>query len=205
MISVLCRSWWLVLARGVVAILFGVAAYAWRDLTLTVFARIVGSYALIDGALILTIGLLAAGERKRAWPLVLAGVLGIVFGLVSFVRPGDVAQALVYILAIWAIATGLLQIIGAVELRHIVEGDWSVALVGVVSMTFGALVLSQPATGNATQPIGGTNLVYLFGVYAILSGVLSAAFGIRLYIDEDLRSASSGGVPVAGGVHGPLQ
>ncbi len=185
--------------------LFGVAAYAWPDLTVAAFARLVGAYALVDGALVLGIGLLAAGEREREWPLVLAGILGIVFGLASFVRPSDVGQVLVYVLAIWAIATGLLQIVGAVQLRHVMEGEWSIALVGVVSIAFGALVLVQPAAGNATRPISGTNLVYLFGVYAILSGVLNSAFGIRLYTDEDLREPTSGGVPVARGVYRPLQ
>ena len=74
------------------------------------------------------------------WPLVLAGIAGFTFGLVTFARSTDAAQVPVYILGVWDVSTGLLHIVSAIELRQIIEGEWSVAAVGVISILFGGLV-----------------------------------------------------------------
>jgi len=118
-------------------------------------------------------GLLAAGAQEQWWPLVLAGILGTAVGVLTFAQPATMALALVYVIGACAIITGLLQIVAAIRLREYISNEWLLGLSGVLSVLFGALVVTQPGPGS-------TALVYLFGFYAILAGVTEIAFGFRL-------------------------
>lgn len=170
MLSSLTRNWWLVALRGTLAVIFGVVAFAWPGVTFEVLVLLFGAYAFVDGVLVLSFGLMAAGEGEQWWPLVLSGILGIGLGVVTFARPETMALALVYVAGFWAIVTGLLEIVAAVRLRDIISGEWLMGLSGVLSIIFGALVVAQPNSGALA-------LVYLFGFYAILAGISQMALG----------------------------
>src|SRR4029453_18093620 len=118
-------------------------------------------------------GLMAAGDNQQWWPLVLAGIIGVTLGALTFAQPAAMALALVYVAGAWAITTGLLEIVAAIRLRDIISTEWLLGATGVVSILFGALVLAQPGPG----PLA---LVCLFGLYAILAGVTEIMFGFRL-------------------------
>ena len=118
-------------------------------------------------------GLLAAGAQEQWWPLVLAGILGTAVGVLTIAQPATMALALVYVIGACAIITGLLQIVAAIRLREYISNEWLLGLSGVLSVLFGALVVTQPGPGS-------TALVYLFGFYPILAGVTEIAFGFRL-------------------------
>jgi uncharacterized membrane protein HdeD (DUF308 family) len=79
----------------------------------------------------------------------------------------------VYVVAFWAIFTGLLEIVAAIRLRDVISTEWLVGLSGALSIVFGVLVAAQPGAGALT-------IVYLFGFYAILAGISQIAFGLRV-------------------------
>src|SRR5438105_9646678 len=110
MLSAITRNWWLAALRGGLAVIFGVAAFVLPGLTLEVLVLLFGAYAFIDGVLVLSFGLMAAGEHERWWPLVLGGIVGIATGVLTFVQPGAMALALVYVIGAWAVVTGNLEI-----------------------------------------------------------------------------------------------
>ena len=174
MLESLARNWWLAVLDGIVAVIFGVAAFVWPGITLGILVLLIGAFAFIDGFLTLSFGLWAAGADQSWWSLVLGGILGIIVGVLAFARTSEMAQALVYVFGIWAIATGLLEIVAALRLREVITTEWLLGLGGVLSIIFGVAVMVQPAAGALA-------IVYIFGIYAVLSGLSQIGLGYRLH------------------------
>ena len=173
MLSAIPRNWWLVALRGALAVVFGIVAFVGPDLTFEVLVLLFGAYAFVDGIIVLSFGLMAAGSGGRWWPLVLGGIVGIAAGVLTFFYPGATALALVLVIGGWAIVTGVLEIAGAIRLRNLISNEWLIALSGLLSIVFGALVLVQPGSGALA-------LVYLFGFYAIIAGLAQLGLAFRL-------------------------
>jgi uncharacterized membrane protein HdeD (DUF308 family) len=186
MLSAISRTWWLAAFRGAFAVVFGVATFAWPGFTFDVLVLLFGVYAFVDGAVVLSLGLMAAGEHGRWWPLVVGGIVGLAIGVLTFVQPAATALALVYVIGAWAIVTGVLEIVAAIRLRKVITTEWLMGFSGAISVVFGALVLAQPGTGALA-------LVFLFGYYAILAGVSQIALGLRLHgLGEAIQQRSQG-------------
>ena len=83
MLAILARNWWAIALRGLIAVLFGVAAFIWPGLTLTVLVILWGAYAFVDGVFALVAAVRAAEQRMTWWPFVLSGILGIAAGILS--------------------------------------------------------------------------------------------------------------------------
>ena len=127
MVTRLTRKWRLLALRGMVAVLFGWAALVWPGATLTALALLVGAYALVDGLLALIVSRLDRHEFDHGWVLLLKGLAGIATGLLTLLWPSVTAQTLLYLIAAWAILTGALEVVAAVDLRNIVEGERQLA------------------------------------------------------------------------------
>lgn len=173
MITAVARNWWVMLLRGLAAILFGILAFVWPGITLLVLVIFYGAYALVDGVFAIVAAFSDNVGKERWWVLFLEGLLGIAAGIVAFLWPGLTAFALVYVIAAWAIVTGVLEIVAAIRLRQEIEGEWFFALSGVASIIFGVLMAIWPATGALA-------LVWLIAGYAIVFGVLMIALAFRL-------------------------
>ena len=170
----LTRSWWLILLRGIASILFGIAAFVWPGLTVLALTLLYGAFAMADGILSLGAALTGSGERSiPTWWLVVIGLLGIAAGTVAFLWPGLTAFALVIMIGAWAVAIGVMQIIGAIWLRHEIEDEWLLIAAGSLSVLFGAAVLLKPGAGALA-------LAWAIGTFAILSGILLVAFALRI-------------------------
>jgi uncharacterized membrane protein HdeD (DUF308 family) len=170
----LTRSWWLMLLRGLASILFGIAAFIWPGLTVLALTLLYGAYAMADGILSLGAALTGNGDRSvpTGW-LVVMGLLGIAAGSVAFLWPGLTAFALVIMIGAWAVAIGILEIIGAIWLRHELEDEWLLIAAGILSVLFGTALLLKPGAGALA-------LAWAIGAFAILSGILHLAFALRL-------------------------
>jgi uncharacterized membrane protein HdeD (DUF308 family) len=176
MLETLSRHWWAVALRGVAAILFGVLALVWPGITVFALVIVFGAYALVDGAFTL---LAAFGNRdggrtrgSRAW-LVARGIAGILTGIIAAVWPGITALALLWVIAIWAMVTGVFDIVAAFQLRKEMRREWLLALSGALSVLFGVLLVVWPAAGVLT-------LVVLIGIAAIAFGITLLMLGLRL-------------------------
>ena len=127
MVTRLTRKWWLLALRGMVAVLFGLAALVWPGATLTALVLLFGAYALVDGLLALIVSLLDRHEFDHGWVLLFKGLAGIATGVLTLLWPGVTAQALLYLIAAWAILTGAFEVVAAVDLRNMVEGERQLA------------------------------------------------------------------------------
>ena len=79
--------WWVLLLRGVLAILFGIAAYAWPGMTLATLVTLFGAFAFVDGIFNVFHALSGRKEDEHWWVLLLEGLLGIAFGVITFQAP----------------------------------------------------------------------------------------------------------------------
>jgi uncharacterized membrane protein HdeD (DUF308 family) len=174
MLEYLSRYWWTLAVRGAVAVLFGLAALIWPHITLRVLVWLFGFYAVVDG--LLAVGALLVGgplvRGRRGW-LIVEGVVGIAAGVFTFLWPGITALVLLYLIAAWAVVTGLLEIAAAVVLRRELQGEWLLALAGVLSLAFGVLLAVRPGEGAIA-------IVSLLGVFAVVFGVALLVLGARL-------------------------
>jgi uncharacterized membrane protein HdeD (DUF308 family) len=172
MVHALAKNWWLLLLRGIAAIIFGVLAFVWPGLTLLTLILFYGAFALVDGVLAI-IAAITGGAPAPRWWLAIVGLLGIAAGLLTFLMPGLSALVLLLFIAGWAIATGVLQIVGAVRLRKEIDNEWLLILTGVISVLFGIGMMLAPGAGALA-------LVWVIGTYAVISGVLLVALAFRL-------------------------
>ena len=157
------RNWWLLLLRGLAAILFGLLALIWPALTLTALILLYGAFALTDGLIALITAIRGGGLIPRSW-LAFVGVLGIVTGVLTFLWPRLTALLLLYFIAGWAIAVGVAQIVGAIKLRKEIANDWLLITAGGLSVLFGVILFLAPSAGALA-------LTFAIGMYAIVYGI----------------------------------
>jgi uncharacterized membrane protein HdeD (DUF308 family) len=174
MLETLTRHWWAVVLRGVAAVLFGLMALIWPGITLLVLVALFGAYALVDGLFALGSAIFGGGNTagSRVW-LAVEGVAGIVAGIMTFFWPGITTLVLLWLIAAWALVTGVFEIVAAIRLRREIQGEWLLALSGALSVVFGIMLMVWPAAGALA-------LVILIGLYAILFGVVLIWLGLRL-------------------------
>lgn len=155
----------LLLIRGIAALIFGIIALFFPGIALLALVYIFGIYSLIDGIAAIVI---AIQERRTAihWvALLLEGIAGIIIGIIAIVLPGLTALALLYLIAAWAIITGVMEIVAAFILGLNVGRDWLLALAGLFSIIFSIILFVHPGTGILT-------ILWLLGIYAIIFGIL---------------------------------
>jgi uncharacterized membrane protein HdeD (DUF308 family) len=185
MLHALSRDWWLVLLRGLAAIVFGVLTFVWPGITLLWLVLLYGAYALVDGVLAVVAAVKGGRDIPRAW-LGITGLAGIAAGVLTFLWPGITALVLVLFIAAWAVVTGVMQVIAAIRVRKEIEGEWLLIAGGVLSVLFGLLLFFRPGEGALA-------LVLVIGGFAIVYGALLVGFALRL------RKHAKGSGPAAAG------
>ena len=154
------QSWWSLLARGIIAVLFGLAALFWPGLTLFVLVYIFGAFVLVEGIIAIYH---AFQERRQTnwWMLLLEGIAGVILGILVFIWPGITALILLFLIAAWALITGIIELVAAFTTGM----GWLLALAGALSILLGIVLFARPRAGILS-------LVWVIGIYAIIWGVL---------------------------------
>jgi uncharacterized membrane protein HdeD (DUF308 family) len=173
MLTLLARNWWMVALRGLAAVLFGIAAIVWPAITLTVLVFLFGAYALVDGVFTAISAFRCREECGQWWLLLVEGLIGVVLGVLAFVWPGMTALALLYLIAVSAIVTGVIEIVAAIVLRREMEGEWLLILGGIISAIAGVLMVIWPGAGALA-------VLWIIATNAILFGGLLIALAFRL-------------------------
>lgn len=170
----MARYWWVFLLRGIAAIIFGFLAFIWPGLTVIVLTMFWGAYVMFDGAMALWAGILGDGAtRSQRWWLAALGALGLLAGVIALFSPASTALVFMLFIGGWAVAIGLLQIIGAIRLRKEIEGEWYLAGSGVLSILFGLIFLFQPSAG-------AVSVAWMIGIASIFFGGLLVALAFKL-------------------------
>lgn len=168
------RQWWVLLARGVLAILFGIVALAAPGIALLAFIYVFAAYALLDGVAAMVVSFQERSYLRTWWVLLLDGIIGVLFGILAFAWPGETALILLRLVAIWALVTGVMEVGSAFVVPGSVGQRWGLGLAGLLSIIFGLILLVHPGAGLLA-------VLWLVGIYAIVFGVslIVYAFQVR--------------------------
>ncbi len=168
------RNWWVLLLRGLLAIVLGVLVFTRPAWTLAAVVLAFGVYALVEGASALFAAIAGWLHRDDRWLLLLEAVVGIGVGVVTLRTPGITAIVVIFFIAVWALATGVLRIVEGVRLRREIPGEVWLVLGGVASVIFALLVMMRPLAGALA-------MVRVIGAYALILGATEVmlAFKIR--------------------------
>jgi uncharacterized membrane protein HdeD (DUF308 family) len=169
----IARWWWTFIIRGLVAVAFGVLAFLAPAWGIAVLVALFGAWALVDGVTGLVGGIRSRGRDRSWWLSILEGIVGIIAGVFAFLFPVLAAGALIFIIAAWAIVTGVFEIVAAIRLREQIRGEFWLGLAGVASILYGVVIYLFPAAG-------ALSIVWLIGSFAIAFGAFLLILGWRL-------------------------
>lgn len=173
MSAALARNWWAVVIRAVAAIVFGLIALLAPGIALISFIILFSAYMLVDGVFAIVAAVRAMTRHERWGLLIVEGVASLIVGAAAFAWPGLTLAALVYLVAFWALVTGVLELFAAPRLARGHGQVWMV-IGGLASLVFGVLLLIAPL-------VGAIVLTWWIGAYALVSGIslLVLAFQLR--------------------------
>ncbi len=178
MVAMLARNWWAIGIRGAVAILFGLVALFLPGATMLSLVLLFAAYIFVDGVFGIVSAVRAARAHERWGLLVLEGLVDIAVAAVAVLWPGITVVAFVFLVAFWAILTGVLELAAAFRLEFIDGRGWLI-FGGLVSVLYGALLIVTPM-------IGAVVLTWWLGAYALVFGVclVVLAFKLRARLDK---------------------
>lgn len=166
--------WWLLLIRGIFAVIFGIIALVWPGVTVWALVVVFGVYAIVDG-IVEAVRSVQARKVVSGWVWwLLAGLVSVAAGVVALVWPAATALVVLYVIGFWAILVGILEVVAAFQVRS-AGGQWGwTLLAGILAVIFGLLLIIFPGSGILS-------LVWLLGTFAIVFGVLFVigAFQVR--------------------------
>jgi uncharacterized membrane protein HdeD (DUF308 family) len=169
----LSLDWRSVGLRGIAGVAFGVITLLWPGLTITALLLLFGVYALVDGFAHLVAAYTRGQAHESRRVLIVEGLAGVIGGIVVLVWPGITALALLHVIAAWAIITGAIRIMAALQLRREIPNEWFLVLGGAFSVIFGIILVAAPVAGALA-------ITWLIGFYALLFGFMLLALAWRL-------------------------
>jgi len=174
MLAELIHNWWVFLVRGLAAIIFGALALVWPTQAWLALVLVFGAFVALDGILTIIAGIDFKPYFDRWWAILLQGVAGVAIGVLTLLWPRPASQVLFYLVAAWAIITGIFEIVAATHIRLFIFREWTMILTGILSIIFGILLFVYPSPGL----IG---LVWVIGLYALVYGIMQIIFSARLH------------------------
>ena len=147
MLDALARNWWAIAIRGLAALAFGCAAFFIPAAALWALVILFGAYCLVDGVFAILASVRAAKAHERFAQLLVGGIFGVIIAGITWFDPAITAFALLYVIAAWAIVTGVLELVAAFELRRHLEGEywWMLSAIvwwiGVFAVVYGIVLL----------------------------------------------------------------
>ncbi|MGC1244172.1 MAG: DUF308 domain-containing protein [Chryseosolibacter sp.] len=181
----LTYNWWTLALRGGLGILLGLTAFFFPGITLSALIILFGAFTLLEGAFLLIAGVRSRKKHERWGILILHGVLSILVAIIAFAAPLATALALLYLIAAWALLSGLIEIAAAIKLRKQIQGEWALALEGVVTILFAVSLVILPGAGLVA-------MVWMSGAFWLASGIVLIILAIRLK-KEDKPGFSAAG------------
>jgi uncharacterized membrane protein HdeD (DUF308 family) len=186
--DLLQHRWTALLGRGLIAIALGLLVWLRPGISLSLFVVVFGLWALLDGIVNCWLAFEDRPQPSWGWML-LDGLIGIAIGVLALSRPKSTAIALLFLIGVWAVARGVLEIVVAIALRKELKGEWRLLLAGLLSIVFGAIVFSRPGAGLIA-------ILWLVGFYAVLYGLMLVSLAFKA---KNLKNIVESEPPLAGG------
>ena len=188
MLEKFTQNWWMYAVRGLVAIIFGILAFTRPEQALQALVLVFGAFALLDGTFAIFAGIASYRYFESWWAVLLEGVSGVLIGLLTFFWPNITGLVLVYMIAAWALITGIFEIVAAIQLRRLITDEWMLILGGLLSILFGVLLFVFPV-------VGAVSVLWVIGIYAVVFGISEIIFAFRLYgLRREVKTATKSGM-----------
>ena len=168
----LASIWWMPLVRGILLVLFGIIMIVNPGSTLLSLIWLLGIYWVVDGIFDIVEGIRGHTEKSRGW-MIVGGILSVLAGVLIIGNPTFAglfgATFLSTLIGFATAANGFILIFKGRD------GEWSWwgLLLGILYVIFGVIIFANPLMTIGT-------LVWLFGFWAIVSGVLAIFLAFRL-------------------------
>ncbi len=166
------RSWWVFLLYGIAAIVFGLAALFMPSQTLRLLLMGFGLLSLVDGVVSL-LSMFRKDVALPSWVLAVYGLISIGFGLWVLMRPEQFGTVFLWLLAAWLILAGFARVLFAVMIRKVIEGEWLLALSGLLAVALGIWFFVNPNVGVVA-------IALWLGIGALIYGALQIFVALRL-------------------------
>jgi uncharacterized membrane protein HdeD (DUF308 family) len=167
------KIWIFAVIRGALAIIFGLIALFAPIATSIALAIVIGVFAIVTGVFDIIEAIRHRGSSSMVLRIVL-GAVSILFGILVLVWPGISLAILVIMVGVWAIITGVLQLMSSVRHRAVPDSGWVWGIIGgAVSILFGVVVLIWPGTGLVA-------IIWIIGIWAVVWGIILIVLGVKL-------------------------
>ncbi|MBV8281026.1 MAG: HdeD family acid-resistance protein [Candidatus Eremiobacteraeota bacterium] len=174
LVTSVADHWWVLLLRGIIGVIFGALFIFYPGPSLLALLYLFGAYTLVDGIFAFVQALRLGVHSDRWWPLIIEALIRVAVGVAFFRFTDTSATVVAFIIAVWAIATGILEIVAAFRFGS--DGGsapWLLGLGGVLSIIVGLIFSVAPIQGLLAW-------VWVIGVYAIVFGLMMIFWSFRL-------------------------
>ena len=166
-------AWKLLLLRGILAVLFALVAIFLPAIAFSTLILLFGAWLIINGILTIIGSIQSRKEDRNWWIAMLTGLVGLLLGIYTYANPIVTAATIMILIGIWSILFGIAEVIFAIRIRKMIEGEGWLIAGGIISVIFGLLLLANPIQGGIT-------LTLLLGVYALIMGLFFIMLGLRV-------------------------
>ena len=170
--NVLSHACWVVLIRGILALIIGLYAIFIPTKILVAFVVVTGAFWLVDGLILLSASLSGRVVNVNPWWAGLRAVIGILAGIAVFSQPVLSARFIVWIIVI---LLGVITIIyGEKEFVKGIRSNkgWFIAG-GIIYVLFGIIVMHTPL-------LAATVMARIIGITAAICGISLILFSFLL-------------------------
>ena len=168
-----CEKWWITAARAIAAIVFGALVLLLSGLHAGGFADLFGIFALVDGILLFGLGVVGRDVLEAWWLMVLEGAVGAGIGVLALSWPHIHGLTLLWLLALWAVLTGVAEIEAGIRLRRLAEGEASLLVAGALSLVAGIVLIAVPTD----DPL---EFGWAIGLFGLVYGAALLVVAVRL-------------------------
>lgn len=138
--------WWSFMLRGVLAGALGVCALFWPSMTLSVLARLVGVFLLVDGLA----GLATSFRASSRGGYLLPALVGVVIGIVLLLWPGGSLRTLLIIIGAWVLLIGIGHVLTSRDMAVNDAGRGLIRTMGITAIVVGLVLVLWPGAGVVT-------------------------------------------------------
>jgi len=179
--------WWLVLLRGIFAIIFGIIAIVAPAAALTGIAIVVGIYLLVDGITEIVHAVQTRRSDRRWGWLLFQGIVSMLGGLAAIILPGVAGLVgglvVLWTIVIYSLMHGILGIASAAGVGEAPGRGWAI-VAGVVAIVFAVLLAIVILVNPGASVL---SLIWVAGIYAIIFGIMLVVAAVK--VRRHIRSA----------------
>ena len=123
--------------------------------------------------------LIQSAYRRAWWSLLIRGLLALALGVLILWRPMESIASFALVIAIWALFSGIVQVVHSFDLRALYPQWWVLLLSGLIGVAFGfAALYYYPALSLAFAVIWATWWLFLTGALAIYAAIVERRLNV---------------------------